>query len=143
MNLRTDWDECRPLLQQEQELIEEQLSRLRVRRDLTSFAKACGFEPAPHHRLLIHKLEALAAGRIRRLMVFMPPGSAKSTYTSILFPAWYLAQPDAGNIIAASHSTELAERFGRKVRSLVVDHGLQLGYELSSDSQAAGRWATN
>lgn len=116
--------------------------RRAIRGSLTEWSKACGFEPAPHHRLLIEHLEDLAHGRRRRLMVFMPPGSAKSTYTSILFPAWYLAQPDAGNIIAASHSTELAERFGRKVRSLVTEHGLQLGYGLSADSQAAGRWST-
>src|SRR4051812_6904604 len=128
MNSPPDSDEFSTLLQQEAELIEEQLKRLRARRDLTSFARACGFEPAPHHRLLIERLEDLAHGRRRRLMVFMPPGSAKSTYASVLFPAWYLAQPDAGNIIAASHSTELAERFGRKVRSLVTEHGLQLGY---------------
>jgi hypothetical protein len=38
--------------------------------------------------LLIEKLEALHADRIRRLMVFMPPGSAKSTYSSVLFPAF-------------------------------------------------------
>lgn len=75
-------------------------------------------------------------------MVFMPPGSAKSTYSSILFPAWYLSQENAGNVIAASHSTELAERFGRKVRGLVTENGLRLGYGLSADSQAAGRWGT-
>lgn len=75
-------------------------------------------------------------------MVFMPPGSAKSTYTSILFPAWYLAQPGDGNVIAASHSTELAERFGRKVRALVQEHSAELEYGLAADSQAAGRWAT-
>lgn len=120
----------------------ELIRRRAIRGSLTEFAKACGFEPAPHHRLLIGKLEALARGDIRRLMVFMPPGSAKSTYTSILFPAWYLAQEDSGNVIAASHSTELAERFGRKVRGLVGEHTLSLGYGLSADSQAAGRWGT-
>lgn len=75
-------------------------------------------------------------------MVFMPPGSAKSTYTSILFPAWFLAQADAGNVIAASHSTELAERFGRKVRGLVREHVKALGYGLSEESAAVGRWET-
>src|SRR5687767_26519 len=46
--------------------------------------------PAPHHRLLIQALEAVERGQIKRLFVFMPPGSAKSTYGSVLFPAWYL-----------------------------------------------------
>ena len=36
--------------------------------------------PAAHHRLLIRELEGLAAGRWDRLMLLLPPGSAKSTY---------------------------------------------------------------
>src|SRR5215210_7298077 len=142
MSLGNDSDELTMLLRQERELIAEQLTRLQVQRDLASFARLAGFEPAAHHRLLIRSLEDLAHGRRRRLMVFMPPGSAKSTYTSIIFPAWYLAQQGAGNILAASHTSELSERFGRKVRSLVTEYGLQLGYGLSADSQAAGRWET-
>ncbi len=35
--------------------------------------------PAAHHRLLLAELEALAFGRIDRLMVLMPPGAGKST----------------------------------------------------------------
>jgi predicted phage terminase large subunit-like protein len=72
----------------------------------------------------------------------MPPGSAKSTYGSNLFSPWYLAQEDAGSVIAASHSVSLAERFSRKVRNLVTEHAAELGYELAADSQAAGRWET-
>jgi hypothetical protein len=43
-------------------------------------------------KLLIGKLEGLERGDIQRLMVFMPPGSAKSTYGSVLLPAWYLSR---------------------------------------------------
>ena len=75
------------------------------------------------------------------MAIFMPPGSAKSTYSSVLFPPWFLAQQPDGNVIAASHTTELAERFGRRVRNLIGEHGLQLGIELSGDNKAAGRWA--
>lgn len=75
-------------------------------------------------------------------MVFMPPGSAKSTYASVLFPPWLLAQNPALTIISASHTVELAERFGRRVRNLVSEHHKILGYSLAADSQAAGRWDT-
>lgn len=75
-------------------------------------------------------------------MVFMPPGSAKSTYASVLFPPWILAQNPKLTIIAASHTVELAERFGRRVRNLISEHGRILGYNLAPDSQAAGRWDT-
>lgn len=70
----------------------------------------------------------------------MPPGSAKSTYSSILFAAW-LMQRQLANVLAASHTTELAEKWGRRVRNLIAEHRLTLGIELAEDSQAAGRWS--
>jgi predicted phage terminase large subunit-like protein len=78
-------------------------------------------------------------------MVFMPPGSAKSTYGSILFPAWYLGHFPGRSVLAASHTTELAERFGRRVRNLVSDVSFQGLFDtsLAGDSQAAGRWSTS
>ena len=117
--------------------------RLEIRGSFTEFCRLCGFEPAAHHRLLIRHLEAVASGDSHRLAVFMPPGSAKSTYASILFIAWWLAQRPGGSVIAASHTQELAEKWGRRVRNLVSEHELALGYGLSGDSYAAGRWQTD
>jgi predicted phage terminase large subunit-like protein len=117
------------------------LQRRTIRRSFSQWCQLAGYEPAPHHQLLISKLEAVARGDIKRLAVFMPPGSAKSTYASVLFPAWFLSAWPKANIIAASHTTELADKFGRKVRNLVSEHGKTLGLELSGDSQAAGRWS--
>ncbi len=72
----------------------------------------------------------------------MPPGAAKSTYASILFAPWYLAQHQRHALIAASHTAELAEKWGRRVRNLISEHSLVLGVDLAADSQAAGRWET-
>lgn len=82
----------------------------------------------------------MARGDIPRLGVFMPPGSAKSTYASILFPPWLMAGTNE-NVLAASHTTELAEKWGRRVRNAISEHSLILGAALAEDSQAAGRWA--
>lgn len=73
----------------------------------------------------------------------MPPGSAKSTYTSALFPPWYLAQDPTKMVIAASHTAELAERWGRRVRNIVADQHKRLGYAIEAGNQSAGRWATD
>lgn len=70
----------------------------------------------------------------------MPPGSAKSTYVSILFPPWFMQAEDNASVLAASHTTELAEKWGRRIRNLIAEHGLTLGQSLAEDSQAAGRW---
>lgn len=121
----------------------ELLRRRGIRKNLTDWCGTLGFVPARHHRLIIEKLEAVARREIPRLALFLPPGSAKSTYASVLFPPWLMAQWPGASIIAASHTAELAERWGRRVRNLVSEHSATLGYGLSADSQAAGRWDTD
>jgi predicted phage terminase large subunit-like protein len=112
------------------------------RASLTEFAREAGYEPAPHHRLLIRCLEALERGDSETLIVEMPPGSAKSTFVNYLFPAWFLARNPERNVLTASHSSELAERWGRKTRNLIQAERSTLGLDLSGDSTAAYRWAT-
>ena len=119
----------------------ELLKRRSIRRSLTEYSRYKGFEPAAHHRLLIRELEAVARRKTRRLAVFMPPGSAKSTYTSVIFPPWLMQFWQGTSILAASHTTELAEKWGRRVRNAVNDDSLVLGINVSPDNQAAGRWA--
>lgn len=121
----------------------ELLKRRSIRRSLTEWCRYCGFEPAAHHKLLIEKLEQVSTGDIDRLAVFMPPGAAKSTYGSVLYAPWHFSQHPNHCVIAASHTAELAEKWGRRVRNLVSEHSLVLGVGLSQDSQAAGRWETS
>lgn len=123
--------------------LERNQTKRTVRKSLTEWCKYVGYQPARHHQLLIDKLEAITRGEIDRLAVFMPPGAAKSTYASILFTPWYLAQFPEHCVIAASHTQELAEKWGRRVRNLISEHALILGCALASDSQAAGRWETS
>lgn len=116
------------------------LQRRSIRRNLIDWCRLCGFEPAEHHKLLIAALEAVARRECPRLAVFMPPGSAKSTYGSVLFPPW-LMQSVTTSVLAASHTTELAEKWGRRVRNLVNEHTNELGISVAPDNMAAGRWA--
>lgn len=119
----------------------EKKARRSIRRSLTEWCRLCGFEPARHHQLLIEGLEKVERGEINKLAVFMPPGSAKSTYASVLFPPWLLQKQPKANVLAASHTTELAEKWGRRVRNIVNEHSVELGISPSPDSQAAGRWS--
>lgn len=127
----------------EKETLEEWERRKRIRGSLTEWARHCGYEPARHHRFLIKELEALTTGENDRLAIFMPPGSAKSTYASILFASWYMARFPSHALIAASHTDELAHRWGRRVRNLVNGNSNILGIGLSADSGAQGRWETS
>lgn len=99
-----------------------------------------GLAPALHHRLLIRELEAVARGEINRLMVLMPPGSAKSTYASDLFPAWFLAQRPNLRIIGASNTADLAGSFSRRVRGRIREHSSLLGYGLGREAEEL--WST-
>ena len=107
---------------------------------LTEWCKTVGFEPAAHHQLIIELLTRVALGEQRKVMIWMPPGSAKSTYASTLFPPWYLAQHPKKSILAASHSGELAERFGRRCRDLIELNPEVLSIDVSKANHAAYRW---
>lgn len=112
-------------------------------RDFLVFMET-GFEFSAHHVLMIKELESVERGDTRNLMLMLPPGSAKSTYSSIYFPSWYLGRNPKNCVIACSHTLELAERFGRRARNVVGNELFRLLFDLglSPDSQAAGRWET-
>ena len=125
----------------------ERALRKSIRADLAAWASLAlaprGHQPATHHRLLIHELEHLAAGRTDRLMLLLPPGSAKSTYASLVFPPWWLARFPQSSVIATSHTSSLARHFGHGVRALVEQHSTRLGYSLDPASRAAHRFRTS
>jgi predicted phage terminase large subunit-like protein len=75
------------------------------------------------------------------LLIFAPPGSAKSHHVSVAFPPWWMATNPGKHVIAASHSAELAAKWGRRVRNLISTNVDLLGVGLADDSQAADRWA--
>jgi predicted phage terminase large subunit-like protein len=120
---------------------EELIKRRSTRRRLAEWAMYKGFEPAKHHQVIISEIEAFLAGDDDVLLLFAPPGSAKSTYVSILLPSWYLANNPTHSILAATHSVEFAERWGRRVRNDIAADEKVLGISLSEDSKAAARWS--
>lgn len=125
----------------------ELLKRRRARRSLIDFARYThhGYIPADHHIQIAEKLEAVASGEIKRLMIFMPPRHGKSELASRRFPAWFLGNYPDRSIIAASYNSELAGDFGREVRNLVntPEYRALFDVRLADDSQAAGRWHTS
>jgi len=72
----------------------ELLARRRARESLADYVEYLdlGFAPAAHHRLLIAALEEVERGECPRLMLFLPPGSAKSTYASqiLIMTRWHM-----------------------------------------------------
>ena len=124
----------------------ERALRRRIRGGLEAWARfalcAQGHKPAAHHLAVIAALEAVERGDADRLMLLLPPGSAKSTYASLLFPAWWMARHPGGSVITACHTAKLAEYFGRGVRKLVTEHSARLNISVRGDARAAGHFMT-
>ena len=99
-----------------------------------------------HIKVISQKLQAMEEGKIKRLMVFLPPRSSKSVTCSKLFPAWYIGRHPEHEILTVSHSDQLSSDFGRTVRDIVNTELFQeifRGVKLRSDVRAAGKWKTN
>jgi predicted phage terminase large subunit-like protein len=102
------------------------------------------YRPAPHHRLVAEKLEAVERGEIDRLMLLMPPRHGKSELASRRFPAFYLGRRPDRQLISVSASAPLAEDFGRDVRNLILSEEYRALFDtkLAEDSQAKNKWHT-
>ena len=118
----------------------------KAKNDFLSFVKCVWpeFVEGPHHRHIAEKFNKLASGEITRLIVNMPPRHTKSEFASYLLPAWMVGRDPKLKIIQATHTGELAIRFGRKAKTLIdsEDYAKIFETRLREDSQAAGRWET-
>jgi predicted phage terminase large subunit-like protein len=98
---------------------------------------------AAHHRLLMETLQRISETPNGRAIVMMPPGSAKSTYTSVVFPAWFLGRAPNKQVILASYAMSLAKKMGRRTRQLVASPRYRQIFEttLAANQSAANEWA--
>jgi len=137
---------------QEVFLLEQQKKKLDTReiaqKNFLAYAQHVyeGFIVGRHHKIIAEKLELIAQGKLKRLIVNMPPRHSKSEMASYLMPSWFLGRNPKLKIIQATMNTELAVRFGRKVRDLIADPVYTEVFpdtDLKQDSQAAGRWETS
>ena len=97
-----------------------------------------------HHKEIADKFDQIAQGKIKRLIINMPPRHTKSEFSSFLLPAWMVGRKPDLKIIQTTHTTELALRFGRKAKTLIDSPEYQKVFQtrLREDSQAAGKWET-
>ena len=99
-----------------------------------------------HHKIIADKLERVAKGELKRLIINMAPRHTKSEFASYLFPAWMMGRNPKMKIIQATHTTELAVNFGRKTKNLIDSDEYKEIFpevQLAADSKASGRWDTS
>lgn len=76
---------------------------------------AHGLRPAAHHRQWLTELRRAVETPGSRLILIAPPGSAKSTYTSLILPLWYLGNHPDRAVLALTSSDTMAGQFHRVV----------------------------
>jgi len=99
-----------------------------------------------HHKIFADKLDKVASGEIKRLIVNMPPRHTKSEFASTFFPSFIMGKKPKMKIMQTTHTGELAVRFGRKVRNLMDQKEYKDVFpqvKLQADNKSAGRWETN
>jgi len=105
-----------------------------------------GFKCGAHHKIFAEKFQQIAEGKIKRLIINVPPRHGKSELASIHFPAWFIGKYPEKKIMHTTHTGELAVGFGRKVRNIVDSDEFKMIFPqvtLNQDNKSAGRWSTN
>ena len=117
-------------------------------KDFLTFVKTVWpeFIAGRHHKIIAEKLERVARGELKRVIINMAPRHTKSEFASFLFPAWMMGRNPKMKIIQATHTTELAVNFGRKTKNLIDSDDYKTIFpevKLAADSKASGRWDTS
>jgi len=98
---------------------------------------------ARHHEIILAATQRCIERPKGRTMLFLPPGSAKSTYATVVGPTWAMGKWPGFKVIGVSYGSDLARKFGRRMRSIVRQSGFFALHStgLSPESSAADEWA--
>ena len=83
--------------------LETKQNNTKIRKDFLTFVKHVWpeFIEGSHHRHVAKKFNKLAEGKLKRLIVNMPPRHTKSEFASYLLPAWMVGRNPKLKIIQA------------------------------------------
>lgn len=86
------------------------------------------FRPGWHVDAIGEHLEAVHRGEIRRLLITICPGSAKSLLTEVFWPAWMWANDPTRQLVCLASDGDLALRDADRHRNLVKSEWYQSGF---------------
>ena len=93
---------------------------------------------------ILDKLEKNTLG-YDHILITMPPRHSKSTYSTDLFPCYFMGRDPRRFVMSASYSASLAENFGANIKNRIISKRFQQVFpemRLSQDTQAKSDWAT-
>jgi predicted phage terminase large subunit-like protein len=79
----------------------------------------------------------------KRVMLMMPPGSAKSTYASVVFPTWVMGKIKAFETILTGWGDPICRRHGKRARQICASPQYMnlFGTKLDPNTRSAEDWA--
>lgn len=123
-----------------------------LREDFYAFAHGSFIELNPqapfqrgwHLELIASKLQKCFEGKIRRLIVNVPPRHLKSHLASIALPAWWLGRNPSARILCVSYGQDLSDKLSRDCRTLMGSAFYQELFKtrLSVNRQAVAEFTT-
>jgi predicted phage terminase large subunit-like protein len=142
----------------------ELLRRKRARTSLVEYARSIDIPGAPfvedqldghykpvestmalHHVVISNRIQQTMETPFGRLMILAPPGSAKSSYASVVAPPWAMCRWPGYRIILASYAQEIANKQSRKARSVCRQPAHISVWPdrpiLANDQKAVHQWA--
>ena len=125
-----------------------------LRNDLSVMIHKCFVELQPytpyqhnwHIDIIAEKLMACFVGKIKRLIINIPPRHLKSICASVALPAWWLGHDPSAQIICASYGQELANRLALDCRNIMQTRWYQALFprtRLHGNRQAVHDFTTN
>ncbi|MGH8261262.1 MAG: hypothetical protein ACREUG_16395, partial [Steroidobacteraceae bacterium] len=115
----------------------ELLRRRRARTSLVDYARAIEIPGAPisddpdewlfdavegslarHHIVMLEAMQRTIERPMGRLLLLLPPGSAKSTHGDITAPTWVMGKWPGSRIILASYAAHIAYKHSRRARQV-------------------------
>ena len=111
---------------------------------------------ADHHILILEPLEQMVKGTllwtdpdgklhmVKRIMIMLPPGSAKSTYASVVFPTWVMGLIPGIELILTGYGDVICKRHGKRARQIVDSDKFRSVFETGMDptTRSADDWRT-
>ncbi len=80
----------------------------------------------------------------RRVMLMFPPGSAKSTYASVVFPTWQMGRAPGQEIILTGYGDVITKKHGKRARQICASTAYQavFGFGVNPTTRSADNWET-
>lgn len=92
---------------------------------------------APHLKLIAEHLDAVKAGQIDRLAIFMPPRHSKTETATVRFPVYLLESDPTKRCLITGYNERVARRFSRKARTIA-----ETRIAIAPDKTGVDEWET-